>query len=52
MKMARKSILEGGSNVTLDNLGRYCGDRSKRYRKSNGRFDKDSNHEIDFSDLI
>ena len=51
--MARKkrSFLEGGSNVTLDNVGRLTGDRSKRYRKDNGEYDSDSNQEIDFLNM-
>ena len=44
----RKSILEGGSNVALDNLERGLGNRNKRYRKDNGEYDSDSNHEIDW----
>lgn len=43
----RKSIIEGGSNVHLDNLERGLGNRNKRYRQPNGKYDKDSNHEID-----
>ena len=47
--MARKkSVFEGGSNVYLDNVGRFVGDRNKRYRKDNGQYDSDSNHEPDF----
>ncbi len=42
----RKSILEGGSNVTLDNVRRFCGDSTARHRKDNGRYAKDSDYEF------
>jgi hypothetical protein len=48
MARRRRSIFEGGSTVELDNIGRLMGDRSKPYRKKNGQYDKDSNHEPEF----
>jgi hypothetical protein len=46
----RKNILEGGSTVELGNVERFIGNRSKRYRKDNGQYDSDSNHEPDIFD--
>ena len=42
----RKSIFDGGSNVTLDNLDRGLGNRNKRYRNSDGTYAKDSDYEL------
>ena len=50
MTRKKKGFLEGGSNVTLDNIGRLTGDRSKRYRKGNGEFVSDSYYIPDFSE--
>ncbi len=47
-KKKEKDPFEFRPNVQLNNIARFCGDRSKPYRKSNGKFDKDSNHEPDW----
>jgi hypothetical protein len=41
----RKSILDGGSNVPLDNIERACGNKGKRYRNSDGTYAPDSDYE-------